>query len=106
MTDTDCGQIFDKKGGYDDEKVLNFIERFTQKQESSGYWFSYVLFSRFIRDGAVIMYARTNCRFATKIGERVYDVSGDVTVECDWEPWFELNESELRESVIKSEVMF
>ncbi len=77
----------------DRNDVLGFISRFTrggQRQEVTEaftqgccYWFAKVLELRF---GGVIVYDPVNNHFATQIGHRVYDITGDVT-EGFVSPW-------------------
>lgn len=78
------------------DDVLDFISCFTlggRRQEvaetfTSGccYWFAKVLELRF---GGAIVYDPVNNHFATQIGCRVYDITGDVTEEyvSPWVPW-------------------
>lgn len=44
--------------------------------ESNSYWFASILFKRFIRNNATIMYDPKNKCFGTRIDARVYDVTG------------------------------
>ena len=70
------------------------------------YWFAAILFGRFIRDGATIMYDHATNRFGTKIRCRVYDISGDVTSKYQWVPWESITDSSLRESISREHIMF
>ena len=52
------------------------------------YWFSLLLHSRF--KGSIIMYDPIENHFVTKIEDRLYDVTGDVTGKynvIDWETY-------------------
>ena len=81
----------------------NIIEVFTC---GGGYWFAYILFRRFIRDGAVIVFNKATAHFGTRIGNIVYDITGDVTVEYDWIPWVEMKDDEYKARITKEYVMF
>lgn len=51
------------------------------------YWFAVILFIRFMPDGAQIVYDQVDNHFATMIGDRVYDITGDVTDGHNWVLW-------------------
>ena len=65
--------------------VHRFIERFTEHGpqvercfcHGCCYWFAWVLTERF--PGAEVVYDALSNHFAAQIGERVYDITGDVT---------------------------
>ena len=100
----------------DNDEILNFISRFNSDGNyyrvdtidcyMSGccYWFAYILPGRFSDNGAksVIDYVRNH--FAARIGERVYDITGDVTEYGTWEVWDEcedpLQEERIRRACI------
>lgn len=93
--------------------VENFLKRLHSSEYidevfTSGccYWFAAVLFGRFIRDGAIIMYDKTKNHFGTKIKGRVYDITGDVTEKYEWIPWEFITDSSLRERVVRDHIMF
>lgn len=82
----------------DNDAVFGFIERFTSKGQNTGtidtfsnggccYWFAAVLMIRFWEYSPTIMYDEVANHFATQIGGRVFDITGDVTDVYDWEPW-------------------
>ena len=68
--------------------VHRFIERFTEHGpqvercfcHGCCYWFAWVLTERF--PGAEVVYDALSNHFAAQIGERVYDITGDVTGRC------------------------
>lgn len=93
--------------------VQNFLSRFHSNKDidtvfTSGccYWFAAVLFGRFIRDGAEIMYDQTVNHFGTKIKGRVYDITGDVTNKYKWESWSKMNDESLRKRIVRDCIMF
>lgn len=94
--------------------VQNFLSRFHSAGDvdtvfiTSGccYWFAAVLFGRFIRDGAEIMYDQALNHFGTKIKGRVYDITGDVTDKYTWEPWSDVNNELLRKRIVRDCIMF
>lgn len=77
---------------------MNEVERFirhfnnndgTVKTFTCGccYWFAVILLIRFGNRDAKIMYDRRINHFATMIEGRVYDITGDVTDEYEWDLW-------------------
>ena len=92
--------------------VDDFLRRFHSSENiddvftnSCSYWFAAVLFGRFIRDGATIMYDKATNYFGTRIKGRVYDITGDVTNEHQWAPWESIDGS-LREEIARNSIMF
>ena len=75
--------------------VHRFIERFTEHGpqvercfcHGCCYWFAWVLTERF--PGAEVVYDALSNHFAAQIGERVYDITGDVTDRAlsPWQLW-------------------
>lgn len=70
------------------------------------YWFAVILKTRFADDDPVIVYDETANHFGTEIEGRVYDITGDVTHDYDWESWDDLDDELLRERIIRDCVMF
>lgn len=81
--------------------VLDFIEPFMKYDTINtfkynyNYWFAYLLHGRFHKSfGAEIVYdidENGEYYFATRIGKEVYDVTGIVTREGEWQTWKEEN---------------
>lgn len=76
------------------DQINHFIEHFHEHEDTtttftSGccYWFAVILFIRFMKLGAQIVYDQVENHFATMICERVYDITGDVTDGHDWVLW-------------------
>ena len=95
------------------EKVETFLKRFHAAKDVdevfvSGccYWFAAVLFGRFIRDGAAIMYDRAENHFGTKVHGRVYDITGDVTDKYDWITWDSISDPEHRARITRDCILF
>lgn len=99
--------------------VLMFIGRFSTngwgtRQEvveaftcGCCFWFAYILAARFGQQyGAEIVTDYIVNHFATRIGGRVYDITGDVTDAGTWEPWAECNDARLRERITQDCIMF
>ena len=96
-----------------EQDVSDFLKRFHKAQTvdevfTSGccYWFAYILFRRFLRDGARLMYAETDNHFGTLVRGRVYDVTGDVTERYRWRPWDELRDDALRARITRDCIQF
>lgn len=94
-------------------EIDNFLKRFhtcadVDEVFTQGccYWFAYVLFGRFIRHGAEIMYDSVANHFGTKINDRVYDITGDVTEKYEWHPWSDISDSALRDRLVRDCIMF
>ena len=93
--------------------VENFLKQFDLSKtvaEVFGcdccYWFAAVLFGRFIREGATIVYDKTKNHFGTRIRDKVYDITGDVTAKYQWVPWESITDSLLRARVVRERIMF
>lgn len=70
------------------------------------YWFAMILHTRFPE--SVIMYDEIENHFVTKINNRLYDITGDVTdtYEASVIPWSELKDDLLREHIIRDCINF
>ena len=73
-------------------EVAKFLKRFHLNQDVDAvftcgccYWFAVILHQRF--PDSRIMYDVVGNHFATEIGGRLYDVTGDVTGKYDVIPW-------------------
>lgn len=96
--------------------AMKFICRLTSDRANQGvidsfsgsnsYWFASILFKRFIRNNATIMYDPKNKCFGTRIDARVYDVTGDVTENHKWISWLEYSNKESKEKITKENIMF
>lgn len=94
-------------------EVSKFLERFHITKEvntvftsEAHYWFAYILYRRFIRNGAVLMYSSDDNYFGTKICGKVYDITGDVTNKYNWMPWLEFEDETEKERIIRDYIMF
>lgn len=96
--------------------AMKFIYRITSEGANRGvieslsgdnsYWFASILFKRFIRNNATIVYDSKNKIFGTRIGSRVYDVTGDVTDNHTWISWLEYSNKQSKEKITKENIMF
>lgn len=92
--------------------VVNFIKRFQNPENNRifagdcSYWFAAILYRRFIRDGAKIMFDTVKNHFGTMINGKVYDITGDITERCKWTPWVEMPNDSLKEKIINKYIMF
>lgn len=81
------------------ETIMAFIGRFTnngKRQEvidcfTSGccYWFASILYDRFTNenDDCFLVYDPVDNHWGCQIGDRVYDITGDVTSYYGWVLW-------------------
>lgn len=93
--------------------IGNFLNRFHSSENinevfTSGccYWFAAILFWRFIRDGAEIMYDEVANHFGTKVKGKVYDITGDVTNQYNWASWNSITDSSLVTRIKQDCIMF
>lgn len=93
--------------------IDNFIQRFHEHDSTDDtfqfgccYWFAYILFRRFLRDGARIMYDQVANHFGAQIFGRVYDITGDVTNKYNWEQFDKLEDESLKNRIIRDCIMF
>lgn len=94
-------------------KVINFLKKF-QSQISAKeplsrdccYWFAAILFGRFIRDGAEIVYDDSAEHFGTRINGRVYDITGDVTDTYTWVSWRSIPDSDHKKEIVSKYITF
>lgn len=96
-----------------DEDIHKFLERFHSYDKIDDvftrgccYWFAAILFRRFIRESAEIVYDQIANHFGTRIKGRVYDITGDVTDNYHWEPWLGIDDELLRQRIIRDCIMF
>ena len=80
---------------YMKNEVMKFIDRFTYGEKQASveecfahgccFWFAHILVSRFPH--GMLVYDQVMNHFGCLIGDRVYDITGDVTDAYHWEPW-------------------
>ena len=109
---------FDYTDGSIERDVLAFIGRFSHEPDrvrqevvktfTSGccFWFARILVERFFGLSPEIMVDYSNHHFGTRIHGRVYDITGDVTEEHNWEPWEECNDASLAQRISEECIMF
>ena len=78
-------------------KILSFISRFHGSEDvflhGCCYWFARILFERFsAAEVNEIKYEPVEGHFVTKIGNRFYDVRGDVTEMYRGKPMYDMRE--------------
>lgn len=90
-----------------------FISRFHEHKSTEDtfkngccYWFAFILYRRFLKDGAKIVYDQVANHFGTLVNGRVYDISGDVTSKYHWEDWDSIDDSLLRDRIKRDCIMF
>ena len=94
-------------------QVDGFINRFHEHEKTDDtfqfgccYWFAFILYRRFLREGAKIMYDQIENHFGTMIFGKVYDITGDVTAKYRWEPWEKLDDELLKARIVRDCIMF
>lgn len=95
------------------DTIISFIKRFqegvyTRTTFLSGccYWFAFILFFRFMSDGAELMYDEVENHFGTRIKGKVYDINGDVTDWYTWIPWQSITDEALRARITRDCIRF
>lgn len=68
--------------------------------DKGSYWFATILYRRFIRDGAQIMFNENDMRFATKIRGKIYDISGNIPNGTEWVAWVDVENDELKSKIM------
>lgn len=92
--------------------VGKFIAKFQSPESNDifagdcSYWFAAILYRRFIRDGAKIMFDTTSNHFGTMLRGKVYDITGDVTKHYNWIPWLEIQDNSIKEKISSKYIMF
>lgn len=83
----------------DKNRVLDFIEEFNGKGKwkqviecftcGNCFWFAYILHGRFVGLGhyVAVVYDDIENHFGCKIDDEVYDITGIVTNQYNWELW-------------------
>ena len=94
-------------------EVSDFLKRFhfhTDIDEvfTNGccYWFANILYHRFLNTGATIMYDEVINHFGTMIGNKIYDITGDVTDKYNWVSWDSIHDTALKSRIIRDCIMF
>lgn len=95
---------------------MNNIERFIQEFQNpesnaifSGncsYWFATILYRRFIRDGAEVMFNKDGEHFGTMIRGAIYDITGKISNKSDWIPWLNFQDSAEKQRITDKYIMF
>lgn len=70
------------------------------------YWFALILYTRFEQYQPTVVYDEVANHFATKIGNRVFDISGDVTDQFNWVDFADMEDDLLRNRLIRDCIMF
>ena len=95
---------------------MNEIERFIKRFHSSDditdvfttgccFWFAKILCERFFEQGAYVVYDEIEGHFGAKIGNKVYDITGDVTEKYTWTEWSDVDEAR-RDRIRRDCIMF
>lgn len=97
-------------------EVIGFINRFTSNGTNTKiietflygccYWFAAILEQRFKDFNAYIVYSVVDNHFATQIGDRVYDISGDITDKYKFIRWDEYDDDSHRKRILRDCVLF
>lgn len=92
-------------------EISEFTERFlgdSTEAFTNGccYWFAYILQKRFEAYNATIMYSSVDNHFATKIGDKIYDITGDVTSKYEWDKWDNFDDDLEKVRIIRDCIMF
>ena len=93
--------------------VDGFISRFHEQPSTSDtflfgccYWFADMLCRRFPNKDPAVMYDEVANHFGARLNGRVFDISGDVTDQYDWQVWDQLPDLALRSRIIRDCINF
>ena len=94
--------------------VQRFINRFNPESEdirqvfTEGccYWFAYILLHRFYGDSSELMYDEVANHFGTRIYDKVFDITGDVTDKYNWASWYLIDDEKHRLRIIRDSINF
>lgn len=77
------------------DRIIKFIEHFRGSEYTflygCCYWFAVILAERFREDCPAIMYEPVRGHFVTRIGDRYYDVRGDVTEMYQYKQMYDMD---------------
>lgn len=91
-----------------EDLVLDFIKQFrdlgAKNCFSNGmcYWFASILRMRFNGEHCHMMYDEIENHFGCEINGKVYDITGDVTSQYDWTPWYNI---EMRDRLLYNRIL-
>lgn len=95
---------------------MNNVERFIQRFKSPennqiflndcSYWFATILYRRFIRDGAVVVFHKDTERFGTMIRGTIYDITGKISSKNGWISWLNIQDSAEKQRITDKYIMF
>lgn len=86
--------------------IVKFIKKFQGEDTISiftnncSYWFAFILYKRFIRNGAKIMVNTESKYFGTEIDGRIYDITGDISDKYHWIPWVDIDNETVKNHII------
>lgn len=93
--------------------VERFIDRFRSKENAESifsgecsYWFASILYQRFIRNGAKIMYHSGEARFAVMIQGNLYDITGSIDNSNGWIPWLNITNKSAKKQIINKYILY
>lgn len=95
------------------KEVQHFLRRFHDYEDIDDvftrgccYWFAQILLTRFRAYTPILMYDQIENHFGVKIDNRVYDITGDVSTQFEWEPWDSIEDSAVKQRLYRDCVMF
>ena len=89
------------------EYVIEFSNRLIESGVTSkeySYWFASILYKRFIRDGAKLLYNNKKETFGTLIDGAVFTSNGISEHDDDWLSWVDYQEGKEKEKIVKKYV--
>lgn len=70
------------------------------------YWFARTLYERFKKESPTIMYSQEDNHFGTRIGDDIYDITGNVTSKYNWIRWCDFDDCLERKRIVRDCIMF
>lgn len=95
------------------EQILTFIKHFAKNDSiidlflnGCCYWFSAILMQRFQTLNPILMYDEVINHFGVLIDGFVYDITGNVTNQYNWQEWSKITDELHRERIIRDCINF
>lgn len=109
-TDTAADMLF---GRSLEKDIPTFLKRFhdyndvdTTFTHGCCYWFAMILMLRFANYHPQMMYDQIDNHFGVKLGEKVYDITGDITTKYNMVPWNSISDIALKARILRDCVNF
>ena len=94
-------------------QVTNFLKRFHEYDHIDEvftcgccFWAAFMLCKRFEDLGAELVYDEIANHFGTRISNRIFDITGDVTDKYNWKLWNDICDELLKQRIVRDCINF